>query len=422
MAAILRDPIIHIAEMQTRADDTTRLVTEPQTLATLKSILEIFSRDPDQLSDNAVLVRVGQSNVDTAKEIIALARSDQTISFGAVLDECLMWAAIRATDDLQRRYAAWRRNGVSADGFRDMASSMIEEIRRQLAMAGRRERLAGEIFTTQNAKPFSTGYKLFDEMLHGGWRPGDVNLIAGHTAGGKTVLHANVCAWQVMNGNPALVIELEIGEQKFIDYVLSVMTGVPYDRIDKSRLGDLTLNSGESDRIYNAITALDKLMRINTSAFTVPQIATWVAAHRERFVAEGLPNILVQIDHLNMMKSPDPKVATLGGMTMEAHVYSIHDMAHPEHGLGVPVLLTAQLEDTAAKIMSSKGQLTFEQYKVRSCRAIEHAVDTAWALGRSNKFPGQAVLQKIKDRNGDGSDNLPVGVPYCHPTRTFVRG
>jgi hypothetical protein len=425
VAGLLRDPIINIGLLQEKIGDMPgRLVTDAKTLVALQAVLAIFAKNPDALCDNAVLMNVGAPNVDAAKQIIALARSEQAINFEAVLEQCLMWSAIRATDDIQRLYSKWRNNGVSAEGYREIAAAMIDGIRKQFALADKRERLANEIFTAENTEPFSTGYKVFDEMLHGGWRPGEVNLIAGHTAGGKTVLQANICAWQVLGGNPALVVELEIGEQKFTDYVISVMTGIPYDRIDASRRKNgerVELTSDENNRIFEALEKLNRLMRLNTSAFTVPQISTWVAVHKEQFAAQGLHNILVEIDHLNMMKSADPKVATLGGMVMEAHVYAIHDMAHPEHGLGVPVTLTAQLEDASARIMMGKGQLTIEQYKVRSCRAIEHAVDSAWALGKSPKFPGQAVLQKIKDRNGDGSDNMPVGVPYCHPTRTFVR-
>lgn len=414
----MRQPAEIVDAIVSAQVDYKELVFDPETAKVFNAAWTMFQQGT--VLNGANLSRV--VNTAMLAEIVKIADGPDLISRDEVIEEILLWRGIRATDQQQRHYAEWRRAGlIDIGGFQDVISNMEMTTGKSIACLAKQDNDPEAEFYKGNTLPFDTGIPWLTNHLNGGWRIGSMEVFAGHAKGGKTLFQANLTAKQLMMGRTALVIQRERSEQIYRDFVLSAMLSlcgyrIPYERIERREIHD-----DEREIVTQCHNSMKASLRITTSVYTVPQIKAWAKVKKMELGSQD--TLLMQIDHLNVLMHSDGKGSLAAGLAMENVVYALHDMTNPDPrvGLGIPIALTAQLDDGAGRILKAKGELKSEEFMIRSCRAIEMGVDTAWSMGRSKQM-GKVVFQKHVDRNGDGADNSPIDVPYNHILRWFVEG
>ena len=87
-------------------------------------------------------------------------------------------------------------------------------------------------------KPIPTGLSDLDEMIAGGFRHGQLVVVAGRTGGGKTSFALQVATKQAENGNAVLVVSLEMPKPECIARMLSQMSGIASSSIINKELDD----------------------------------------------------------------------------------------------------------------------------------------------------------------------------------------
>jgi len=138
----------------------------------------------------------------------------------------------------------------------------------------------------------STGFIDIDRFT-GGLRPGELTVIAGRPAMGKSAFAGNV-AQQVAATRPVLFVSLEMSEDDVIDRVLSSMSGV-----NSIYLRDVKVNDDELEQLRGARAKLgdSRLWIADAPDVTVSQIAG--LARRVKHRCGDLA--LVVIDYLQLV-------------------------------------------------------------------------------------------------------------------------
>lgn len=173
-----------------------------------------------------------------------------------------------------------------------------------------------------------TGFADLDKQLSGGLRPGNVVVIAGRPAMGKTSLAVNV-AYQVAEaGETALILSMEMSEQELADRLLSQAGSVYLSEI---LAGNLEGESGE--RIMTAVGRLHELPLVidDQGGLTLYDVAQKARSVKRK---HGLS--LLVIDYLQLMSGD--------GDTREQEIGSIsRGIKALAKELGIPIILLSQL-------------------------------------------------------------------------------
>lgn len=84
-----------------------------------------------------------------------------------------------------------------------------------------------------------TGFSQLDTIF-GGWQPTDLIVIAARPAMGKTTIVLNSLSHAVSQGYRGLFISIEMGDVQLTRRRMSMLTGVPYSKIQKGDIRDYT--------------------------------------------------------------------------------------------------------------------------------------------------------------------------------------
>lgn len=100
----------------------------------------------------------------------------------------------------------------------------------------------------------STGFETIDRIV-GGWKPGELIVIGGRTAIGKTTLALNMVYRQVVEAeNSIAYFAMDIMEERLVNRLLSLVTGIPFQR-----LNERICSSKEQEHIINGILELGEV-------------------------------------------------------------------------------------------------------------------------------------------------------------------
>ena len=237
-----------------------------------------------------------------------------------------------------------------------------------------------------------TGFKGLDNRM-GGLRPGELILLAGRPAMGKTAMAISIALNMALNNHNILFAECEMPARDLTARFVSALSTVPLVAIRNKQLGS------EADRFMNAAIQLTELpvKLINCSGWTVSQLRG--AAMKE--AATGSVEALI-IDYLQLL-------------TTERKTGSTNDMVADQtkrlkmlaRELNIPIILLSQLNRSVESREDKRPRLS----DLRDSGAIEQDADAVIFLYRGNVYDEQIPADKAeaivsKLRNG------PIGTDY----------
>ena len=250
-------------------------------------------------------------------------------------------------------------------------------------------------------KGLSTGFQRLDAMT-GGFRGGELIVIAARPAMGKTALALNIAA-NVARQRPAAIFSLEMSKEALMGRLLCTEA-----RIDSHRYRDGYLEKDERRRLSAALTILleRRLLIDDTGTISVMEIASRC---RRIQMEHGLA--LVIVDYLQLLTS---------GAKTQNRTQEVTEITRAlkliARDLGVPVIALSQLSRaTELRTNNHRPQLS----DLRDSGSIEQDADLVGFIFREEVYKpdredlrGKVELLIAKQRNG------PIGkVPM-----TFIHG
>lgn len=232
----------------------------------------------------------------------------------------------------------------------------------------------------------SPGLPRLTKMLAGGFKPGQLVILAARPGVGKTTLAA---AWARFNSGTALsaIFTLEMADEEIWTRLACSEAGV-----DSTAAGLGAITIAERDRIGVAREELRKtsLLVSDQASITVPEIRAQV----ERAIVQRGPISLVVVDYLQLISSPGNQ----GNKTEATRVGDIsRGLKLMAKDLGVPVLILSQLNREVEKRQGGKPQLS----DLRDSGAIEQDADIVLFLHRNAAAAStEAEIIVAKNRNG----------------------
>lgn len=215
-----------------------------------------------------------------------------------------------------------------------------------------------------------TGFADLDRQLSGGLRPGNVVVIAGRPAMGKTSLAVNV-AYQVAEaGDTALILSMEMSEQELSDRLMSQAGSVYLSEI---LAGNLEGDSGE--RIMAAVGRLHELPLVidDQGGLTLYDVGQKARSVKRK---HGLS--LLVIDYLQLM---DGNGSAHGTRDQEIGAISrgIKSLAKE---LEIPIILLSQLNRSLEQRPNKRPVMS----DLRDSGAIEQDADVILFVYRDEVY------------------------------------
>ena len=232
-----------------------------------------------------------------------------------------------------------------------------------------------------------TGFVDLDRQLSGGLRPGNVVILAGRPAMGKTALALNVAYRVALAGAPALVLSLEMSEQELADRLIA-QAGSVY--LSDVLAGKMSGDTG--DRIMGAVGQLHALPLIldDQGGLTLFDVASKARSVKRQ---HGLS--LLVIDYLQLMSGEgDNRNQQIDGMTRGLKALAKE--------LAVPIIVLSQLSRKCEERTNRRPMAS----DLRDSGAIEQDADVILFVYRDEIYnehssdKGTAEILVAKNRQG----------------------
>lgn len=259
----------------------------------------------------------------------------------------------------------------------DVLDDHLEELQRRADLGGQLDGL-------------STGIPDLDAKLMG-LKPGDMVVIAGRPAMGKTTLAMNIAEHTACTENlPALVVSLEMKNGGLMDRALASLGRIPLTRIK-----DGTVFDGYSDQLAKAGTRIkqSKLFLADRSGMTVARLRSMARRHKQRY---GLS--LLVIDYLQLLEGSGKagnRTEDVSDMSRQCKLMAME--------LGVPVIVLSQLNRGLEQRPNKRPIMS----DLRESGAIEQDADVIVFVYRDEIYhpdsPAKGTAEIIlgKHRNGE---------------------
>lgn len=226
-----------------------------------------------------------------------------------------------------------------------------------------------------------TGLKLLDHAL-GGLKPGQMIVLAGRAAMGKTDAALNIAAHNAAAGRRVALFELEMTGDEVAARILAMQVGHPAGLILRGRF-----TQAQYDRLFDAAGGLDWPLFVDET----PRLA--VAQIQAR--AKSLDPELVIVDHLGLIPAEAPGIAYRGKVEQtEAVSGALKAMAKT---LACPVLALCQLNREVEKRDNPRPTLA----DLRWSGSIEQDADAVLFLYR-----GEYYLDRVPKDERDAAWNV----------------
>ncbi|UFX83482.1 replicative DNA helicase [Candidatus Absconditicoccus praedator] len=239
-------------------------------------------------------------------------------------------------------------------------------------------------------------YSHLDNLL-GGFKPGDLVILAARPSMGKTSFAINLLINAAIKQNKYVAMfSLEMGNDQIVDRILSCVSETPLGKIHR---GDL-----HEEDFANIGEAMEKLSEVNIflddkGGATIPELKSKL--RRLKIEKGGLDLIL--IDYLQLMSGASSKFA--GNRVQEISEIS-RGLKELARELEVPILALSQLSRAVEQRPDKKPQLS----DLRESGAIEQDADAVLMLFREDYYDpdtdrkGLADVFLRKNRNGPVGD------------------
>lgn len=152
----------------------------------------------------------------------------------------------------------------------------------------------------------TTGLKDLDDRT-GGFRPGELWLVAGRPGMGKTVTAVALSLRTARAGNGAIMIELEVPRQQIVSRYLACQAFSLRTRISFGDVLNGRISSEQRMRLAEAGAELRKIpLTIDTRPrITIAEIGGVIRMEKDRMARKATPLRVVFIDYLKMVTAGD---------------------------------------------------------------------------------------------------------------------
>lgn len=263
--------------------------------------------------------------------------------------------------------------GADLDAILDQARAALDE----LVDIGRRDD-GGEFdevvdawltsLGTPKAAPLSTGIQELDELLGGGFRPGQLVVVGARPGVGKSVVGTNFAVAAAQRGNGVLLCSMEMTRDEVLERVFADQADIPLDRIREPRL----MSQSERRRLELSADRVASLPLkiVDTGKQTLGSIR---AAARDRTRTPRGLRLLV-VDYLQLMtttsRSGTQRHEIVGEFSRELKLLAKE--------LGITVVALAQLNRAAEQRADKRPQLS----DLRESGSLEQDADIVALLHR----------------------------------------
>jgi replicative DNA helicase len=267
------------------------------------------------------------------------------------------------------------RNG--AVPITDAATEFLEELERRVEAHG-------------DTLGVPTGFSEIDRLT-GGFEPGQLIVVAGRPAMGKTTLAMNIAEHALLRAQTSvLVFSLEMSRQELVGRMAASMGRVDMGKFRTPRRVD----DSDWQRIAEALTSVhDKPLHIDdTSALHINQIQARARAHAQRYGVQ-----LIVVDYLGLVRADSPK-------PYEAVTQISAGLKAIAKELKVPVIAVAQLNRDVDRRGSHRPTMS----DLRDSGSVEQDADKILFVWREEVYApdnamvkGQAEVIVSKNRQGE---------------------
>ncbi len=239
-----------------------------------------------------------------------------------------------------------------------------------------------------------TGFLDLDRALSGGFRPGQLIVVAGRPAQGKSVLALDIARHAaIRHGVRTLLVALEMTRKELLLRLLSAEAAVPLHHLRGVAADPLPLDDWERlDRVTDRVRAAP-LPIVDMSALPIG-----VADIRRHLRGRDAPRLVV-VDYLQLLDAPaqgrqDTRERQVARLTRDLKILAGQ--------VGVPIVLLAQLNRGPEQRVDRRPVLS----DLRESGAVEQDADVAILIhredadGRETARAGEADLIVAKNRNG----------------------
>lgn len=237
-----------------------------------------------------------------------------------------------------------------------------------------------------------TGYDDLDEMLSGGLRPGNVIIVAGRPAMGKTAFAVNIAYSVARRGRPVFVVSMEMSEQELADRLIAQAGVVPLSDVIR---GCMEGDSG--DRIMAAVSNLSDLpIHVDDQG----GLTLFELASKARSVKARNPDLaLIVVDYLQLMQGDgDNRNAQIEGISRGVKALAKE--------LDVPIVMLSQL-NRGCEARPNKRPYCSD---LRESGSIEQDADVIMFVYRDEIYnsdsPDKGTAEIILGKNRQGSAGL----------------
>ena len=243
---------------------------------------------------------------------------------------------------------------------------------------------------TENA--MSSGFEAIDKKLSGGFRRGNLVIIAGRPGMGKTALAGGIAFHAASAGVPTLFLSMEMGDTELADPLIAIAGRVPLDDI---LAGNMEGDAGE--RILAGTTRLHELPLVidEQGGLTFFEIASKARSVRRQ---HGLG--LLVIDYLQLSAGD-------GDSTRNSQIETItRGLKALAKELQIPIIALSQLNRKVEDRTNKRPMLS----DLRESGAIEQDADIVLFCYRDEYYnagsPDAGTAEIIVAKNRQGSSGM----------------
>lgn len=241
-----------------------------------------------------------------------------------------------------------------------------------------------------------TGFSQLDATLAGGFRPGQLIVVAARPSMGKSALTTDVCRHVAESGRLVLFVSLEMSSDELGDRVL-----VSESAVDGHRMRTATLSAeNRSDVLRAAARVSAWKMHVQDDANLRPSA---IASFSRRLARRAKMTLgLLAVDYLQIMEAGDDRSRDGREREVASNARALKRLAKE---LGCPVLCVAQLNRKVEDRADHRPKLS----DLRESGAIEQDADVVLFVHREEYFltgeaaeqaEGKAEIIVAKQRNG----------------------
>ena len=268
----------------------------------------------------------------------------------------------------------------------------IRGVRKKTTMGGVVEGMMTRLTRAVNNDDYSeldgaaTGLTPLDNLLNGGFRPGELTIIAARPGMGKTAFALDISARLLEQGKAVAFFSLEMSEVQLGARLMARQSRVNSTKIIRGRMGGKKLDHNDLTALAEGVATI-KSWKLELGFDEIKDWSDMQAAIRgsiRRNASAGHPLELIVVDYLQLVETDDGK----GRRDLRAV-----EVAKVSRGLkmfarefGIPVLALAQLNRNVEDRAIPKPQLS----DLRESGAIEQDADIVIFM-----------YLPVKDENGE---------------------